>query len=296
MAVNSPPALISEIPPPPPGAAADGAPLVLFLPGLSGNNRQWDTVIGLLRAEPDRTARLAYGAAILAHPAFGGARPTVPRLGQAMAAELARGPYGDVVVVTHSVGAFTGLAMAHAAPRKVKAVVVVNGGLTSVARFIDSPVRQLLKHPSSSLTYLRLFALVGAPVPGAIKKAVARRRWASRAVVGNLVTDSALDSREQRESLLVEAGKSETVLSLWKNRHHWHELERYAAGISTEVHFLVGSSDPMTTEQDTRVMAALLPHAEVTVLKGVGHAAPLEAARTVTDAIRAALGAGAKGD
>lgn len=283
-----PPTLVNMITPSPPdGDSTDGTPLVLFLPGLSGNNRQWDTVIKLLTDSGD--AQLAYGAAILAHPALGGLRPTVVQLGRAMARELTEGPYGDVVVVTHSVGAFTGLAMAHAAPQKIRAVIVVNGGLTSVARFIDSPARQLVKHPSSSLTYLRLFALVGAPVPGAIKKAIARRRWASRAVVGNLVTDSALESQEQRESLLVEAGKSETVLSLWKNRHHWHELESYAAGITTDVHFLVGSSDPMTTEQDTRYMASLLPHAEVTVLKGVGHAAPLEAAQTVTDAIRDAL-------
>ncbi|MEW2519980.1 alpha/beta fold hydrolase [Actinacidiphila alni] len=291
--------LLTAIAATPPRESAAGRPVVVFLPGMSGNNRQWDLVIKQLLADGESDGdggsgsepapSLAYGAPVLAHQAFDGARPTVVRLGQAMAQELADRQYGPVVIVTHSVGAFTGLAIAHAAPDKVKALIIVNGGLTSVARFIDSPLRQLFKHPSSSFTYLRLFALVGAPVPGALKKAIARRRWASRAVVGNLVSDSALASQEQRESLLTEAGKSETMLALWKNRHHWHEMEGYAAEVGADVHFLVGSSDPMTTEKDTRYMASLLPHAEVTVLKGVGHAAPLEAAETVTAAIRDAL-------
>ncbi|MFC1441754.1 alpha/beta hydrolase [Streptacidiphilus sp. N1-10] len=267
--------------------STEGKPLALFLPGLSGNNRQWDSVLALMS---EKQVQLAYGAPILAHSAFDGARPGVVQLGRAMDAELrARGHDGDVVVVTHSVGAFVALAMAHEAPDVVKSLVIVNGGLTSVARFIDSPLRQLYRHPSSSWDYLRLFALVGAPVPGALKRAIASRRWSSRAVAGRFVSDAAMESAEQREALIAEAGKFETLFSLRQNRHHWHEFQAYAPEIRTPVHFIVGDRDPMTSERDTRVMAGLLPNAEVTVLRGVGHAAPLEAAQTVATAIEAAL-------
>lgn len=260
--------------------------LVLFLPGLSGNNRMWDPVVAELL---DDQFDLAYGSPILSHPAFGGARPSVVELGCAMAEQLKADGRKDVVVVTHSVGAFVAMAIANAAPEIVKSLVVVNGGLTSVARFIDSPVHQLIRHPASALAYLRLFVLVGAPMPRAIKRAIASRRWSSKAVVGNLVSESALQSREQRDALILEAGKAETVQSLWQNRHHWHEFEASAHEIRTPVHFLVGDRDPMTSEHDTRTMASLLPHARITVLKGIGHAAPLEATEQVTAAVRAAV-------
>ncbi|WP_410594291.1 alpha/beta fold hydrolase [Amycolatopsis sp. lyj-23] len=264
-----------------------GRPLVLFLPGMSGNKKQWDFV---LRRLDGVAADLAYGAPVLAHAAFGNARPTVSRLGRALAGELAAAGRDRVTVVSHSVGAFVALAVAYELPAAVRAAVLVNGGLSSVARFIDEPLRRVPGATTSRLSYLRLFALVGTPVPGPVKRAIASREWSSRLVVGRrLVSRPALASREARDSLMEEAGNLQTVAGLWQNRHYWREFERTAAEIPAKVVFLVGGQDPMTSAADTGVMADLLPHTEIRVLPGVGHAAPLEAPDAVAAAVEDAL-------
>ena len=89
-----------------------------------------------------------------------------------------------------------------------------------------------------------------------------------------------------------EAGNARTIAGLWQNRHYWREFERTAAEIPAKVLFLVGGLDPMTSVADTGVMADLLPDAEIRVLPGVGHAAPLEAPDVVAAAIEDALAAG----
>ena len=76
---------------------------------------------------------------------------------------------------------------------------------------------------------------------------------------------------------------------LWVNRHYWQEFRSYADDIRPKVLFLVGGADPLSGELDTQTMAAMLPKAEVRVLPGVGHAAPLEAPGAVVAAIREAL-------
>ncbi|WP_268747377.1 alpha/beta fold hydrolase [Amycolatopsis rifamycinica] len=266
-----------------------GRPLVLFLPGMSGNKRQWDFVIRRLDGVE---ADLAYGAPVLAHPAFGNTRPTVPQLGEALAAELTAAGRDRVTVVSHSVGAFVALVVAHELPSVVRSAVLANGGLSSVARFIDRPLRRVPGATTSRLSYLRLFVLVGTPVPPSVKRAIAGREWSSRLLVGGrLVSRPALASREARDALMEEAGNARTIAGLWQNRHYWREFERTAAEIPARVLFLVGGLDPMTSVADTGVMADLLPNAEIRLLPGVGHAAPLEAPDTVAAAIKDALAA-----
>jgi pimeloyl-ACP methyl ester carboxylesterase len=263
------------------GFPATGAAGIVFLPGLSGNYRQWDLVVPRVAGR----GSIGFAAPILAHERFAGRRPSVTELAKAIADDLARWEPQSITLVSHSVGAFVALGIAHQIPQTIRGVVAVNGGLTTVARFIDSPLRELVQHPLTSMKFLRLFALVAAPVPSAVKKAIASRRWSSRLVVGGLVSDSALDSEERRQSLIVQAGKTETLLSLRDNRHHWNEFAGYAGQVTVPVVFVLGDRDPMTTEDDTRTMAVMLPNARIEVLHGVGHAAPLEAPEQVLQAI-----------
>ncbi len=257
-------------------------PLVLFLPGLSGNVSQWDLVLPKLC---DLPVDLAYGAPILPHPAFGATRPTVTGVATAISSELRRSGRKEVMVVAHSVGSFVALGLARLAPDMVQSVILINGGLVTVAKFLDHPVREMIAEPRTCLAALRLFALVGAPAPKAVKAAIASSERSSRVVLGSLVSDAALQSPEQRHSLMDEAGGSDTLRALWNNRHHWREFESYAGQIPAKVLFLVGDQDPLSGEPESRAMAALLPNAEIRLLKGVGHAAPLETADAVADAI-----------
>jgi len=168
-------------------------------------------------------------------------------------------------------------------------VILVNGGLAGVGRFLDRPVREFAAQPLRCLAFLRLFALVSAPAPQWLKRALASRRWLTRAVLGGLVSASATRTREIRAAVLNEAGGPWVLASLWRNRHHWREFAAYAGQIRTDALFIVGDADPISAEKDADEMASMLPGATVRVLRGVGHAAPLEVPDVIADAVREAL-------
>jgi pimeloyl-ACP methyl ester carboxylesterase len=266
--------------------------LTLLLPGMSGNTRQWNAVISELA---DIRSDIAYGAPILPSPAMAPRVPTVTQVVEALADELRLRAYDHVVIVSHSVGSFVALGIAHLLPDRVNRLILVNGGLTSAAGFLDRPVREILTRPVACLTFMRLFVLVALPASERIRRAVASRRLFSQAVMGAYVSDSAIDSKEKRSALLDGGGRPDIMPSLWKNRHHWQEFVGYANDITTEAMFVVGSKDPMSTEQDTSAMAALLPSATVRLLPGIGHAAPLEAADVIATLVREAVAARDRG-
>jgi pimeloyl-ACP methyl ester carboxylesterase len=260
--------------------------LILFLTGITGNRDQWNLVFQRLRGV---AADLAFGRPVLPNGTSGEGIPDVTDIANAIAEELRSAHDGEVVIVSHSVGAFVALGIAHEIPDKVKSVILVNGGLTSIARFLDRPAREFLARPLAGLAFLHLFVLVSTPAPERLKRAIGSRKWMTRAVLGKLVSDSAMNTREVRSALLNEAGGPRVLRSLWKSRHHWRKFIAYAREIPTNVLFIVGDRDPISTEADAKSMAALLPNARTCVLKGVGHAAPLEAADTIAEVVRDAI-------
>jgi pimeloyl-ACP methyl ester carboxylesterase len=269
------------------GEYGHSSTLVLLLPGLSGNVSQWGQVIPQVK---DMPVDLAHGAPILPHPAFGHGKPTVTTLARLMAEELRGGKWKEIVIVAHSVGAFVALGVARRLPDTVKEVILINGGLTSVAKFLDKPIRELMVRPRTCLNAIRLFALVSTPTPPALREAIVKNERSSRVVLGGLVSDAVLESEEQRRALMDSPGTPEVLRALWNNRHHWNEFKAYASEIKPKVLFLAGGQDPMSRDPDTQAMAALLPNAEIRVLPGIGHAAPLETAEPVVEAIRDAVG------
>lgn len=255
--------------------------LVLFLAGLTGSKDQWDFVVGVLdTAKSD----VAYGAPIMPNQALGGARPEVVTLADRIAAQVRTRDYTSVVLAAHSVGSFVALAIARQLSA-TRAVVLVNGGLMTVAEFLDAPARTFVRRPRICLTALKLFVLAGAPAPVRLKQAIAASGRLSRLVLGGLVSGDAVDSAPKRESLIVGGGGFDVFKALWWNRHHWPEFLGYAREVEPQVRFLAGDRDPMATVADSRAMAALLPAATVAVLGGVGHAAPLESADGVARSI-----------
>lgn len=260
--------------------------LILFLSGMTGNVRQWSEVTDRLVDVP---ADLAFGTPVVPGVVFGRGVPTLAEMATAIANQLRSGPEGEVIIVSHSVGSFSALAIAHEIPAAVKSVILVNGGLASVGRFLDRPTREFAARPSRCLTYLRLFALVSAPAPQWLRRVLASRRWLTRAVLGDFVSASALQTQERRAAVLDEAGGPWVLASLWRNRHHWREFAAYAGQIRTDALFIVGDADPIGTEEDADEMAGMLPDATIRVLQGVGHAAPLEVPDVIAAAVRDAL-------
>jgi pimeloyl-ACP methyl ester carboxylesterase len=260
--------------------------LILFLSGMTGNIQQWTWVREQLQDIP---ADFAFGTPVLPSVVFGRTIPTVTQASNAIADELRSANDGDVIIVSHSVGSFSALGIAHEIPDAIKSVILVNGGLSSVGRFLNRPVREFVTRPLRCLAFLHLFALVSAPAPERLKQVIADRKWLTRAILGKLVSPSAIETRERRAALLNEAGGPPVLVSLWKNRHHWREFTAYSHKIPTDALFIIGDQDPVSTQEDANTMAALLPKARIRVLKGVGHAAPLEASSVIADVVREAL-------
>jgi pimeloyl-ACP methyl ester carboxylesterase len=259
--------------------------MILFLPGISGSNGQWASVIDSLT---DVDADFAYGSAVIANPAFGAGVPVISTVVRALAGELESSRYKSVVIVAHSVGAFVALGIARTLPKLVSGVVLTNGGLASAGRFLDGPLHELIARPRSCLMLVRLFVLVSLPTPESLRKRIAKNRRLSRALLGSFVSDSAIDDVESRTALVESSNRPDVLVGIWKNRHHWREFVSYADGIETSVVFAVGDRDPMSTVCDTEDMAGMLPDSRVVVLPGVGHAAPLEAREVIADLIRQA--------
>jgi len=264
--------------------------LLVFVPGLAGNKRQWELVLRKLDNLPvDR----AYGAPLLPHPVFRGGKVSAPELAQAYADELRREGRRNVIIVAHSVGTFVALNVASIASEIVKEVIAVNGGLMIPAKFLDHPWKTFRERPRDCLNALRLFALVGTPTLPAVKRAIANSERLSRAVFGGLVSDAALNSVERRRILAGEGGEPRAMQTLWYNRHHWQEFGRYSDEIKSRCLFLAGDRDPIAGVNDTEHMAALLQKAQVKTetMKGVGHAGPVEDPEYVSARIRESLDA-----
>ena len=260
--------------------------LVLLLPGMTGNLRQWDCVRSLLRDAP---ADLAFGTPALPGPVFGEVIPTVTDAARAISAELRTAQDDKVIIVSHSVGSFSALAVAHEIPSAVKSVILVNGGLAGVGRFLDRPAGEFISHPLRCVGFLLLFIVVSAPAPAWLKRIMTGQKWLLRVLLGWLASGSAVETPEKRAALVNEAGGPWILRSLWENRHYWRKFEAYSHEITPEVLFVIGDGDPISTERDAEAMAADLPHAKIRVVKGVKHAAPLEAPEEIADIVRHAI-------
>jgi pimeloyl-ACP methyl ester carboxylesterase len=272
--------LVTELQPP-----TGGAPLLVFLPGVSPDPEQWDLV---LRPFAGTSVGLATGPAVLPHPRFEGRVPLMAELVAAVCDELAECDV-PILLVAHSVGSFVAFGIARELGDRLVGAVVINGGLATVGRFIDRPWAELRRHPRTCLTALRLFALVGAPASAPMKNAMARSETAMRLVVGNLISGRTLRSAENRRMLSRLAGSPASLRALWRNRHHWQTFVREAADVSTTVLFVVGADDPIAGCEDTADVAGFLPHTSKVCLPTVGHAAPVEAPDEVVGSIRAFL-------
>jgi pimeloyl-ACP methyl ester carboxylesterase len=260
--------------------------LVLFLSGISGSRTQWGLVERLIGTDQ---AQIGYAAPILPNQAFRGAKPTIGLLSRLIAESVDERNYSSVILVAHSVGTFVASAVANRLGKKIAAAIFVNGGLTTVAEFLDRPFRTFVRDPRTCLTALRLFALVGSPAPESLKQSVIRSERSSRALFGNLVSSETLGSAERRRSLMSDSGSAAIPKTLWINRHHWQEFLDTAPSVTADVVFLIGDQDPMSSEADARVMASRMPHARIEVLHGIGHAAPVETAEAVAAAVQEAL-------
>lgn len=267
---------------------APGADLtVVFCHGYLLSLESWTCQREALRGMVDQPARLVFWD----HRGHGdsgwraGSDVSLDRLGRDLYAVLrAVVPGGRIVLVGHSMGAMTILALAAAHPElfaaRVAGVVLCGGSagdLASVTAGIPRPMARLVHRAIPlALGALRLQpALVDT-----LRRALAGPSMAltGRFLVGGPEpeTISALVTR------LISRTPVEVIGRLWPALVGYDGRDGLAALTGIPVRVVVGSRDRITPVEHSALIAAAVPDAELTVLPGAGHLAILESPEEIS--------------
>ena len=144
-----------------PNNSGGGFPLVLLIPGLGGSRDQWAFVAPRLESEG---IRVAYGPKVSSDRSdsgYGGIAHTA----RLLCDDLRAHSVSAVHLVAHSVGTFVAIEMASQDPDLVTGMTLVNGGLTTIGRFLERPLTTTIRHPLASTFAMYLFGLVSVPLP-----------------------------------------------------------------------------------------------------------------------------------
>jgi pimeloyl-ACP methyl ester carboxylesterase len=244
---------------------------VVFLPGLMCTSRLWAHVMGAL---VDRSAAAASRQALFL-PAGGSEGAPVfsanPHYSDSLAttatALLASLPPGRVSVVGHSLGGYLAMEMLRqAAPGRIGRLALV-----STQPRADSPAIQQRRR--DLMTKVRLSGPLAALSPPAVLLGEAQRgdgtMWS---VVQGMAND-------------VGAGGFASGCTAAMTRADSRDTLAALAADATPVLLLVGAEDAITPVAATKDMGRLIAHAELAVVEGCGHMAPLERPEPVTSAL-----------
>jgi pimeloyl-ACP methyl ester carboxylesterase len=203
---------------------------------------------------------------------------TIDQLGRDLDAVLrAAGPGGPVVLVGHSMGAMTIMALAEQQPElfasRVAGVALL---CTSAGDLASMRLARPFLAPSSPV--VALGALAAARRPGLVEWGRRISADATRPLIRTFGFGTARPAGELVD--LVErmiAGTSVQAMTDFLRTLGEHDRFRALAGLRL-CHVLVlgGDADRLTPYQHTEALAAELPDAELVRVPGAGHLAPLE--------------------
>lgn len=265
----------------------DAAVTVIFVHGYALDYRSWNRLAKPLletAEEPIQVVRFdqrGHGRSSRATPATA----TLEQLGDDLAALVRYVAQGKVVLVGHSMGAMTMLALVDRHPdlladRTVAGLVLLAAGGNTVAPEARAATGMAIE-PSASR------------IPAVITKVM----WDLEAVLGSSVVD-ALTGRAHkamvtamRWSLFGDNPRSDDVLLTWRMIHkHWPKtmalfrtaLDAYVAGAKLlvpdglDVVGIAGERDRLVPVEHMRLLLDSVPGAVTVVLPAAGHMIPLE--------------------
>ena len=243
-------------------AAGSGRP-VLFLHGLGGSARYWESTLLALAGELRGVA--------LDLPGFGSsdrlpAPYSLDGAADALAGACAVLRLEDITVVGHSFGA--GVAIRLAARHPALASALVLAGPTGLAPLPARERRQLLVATAlyPALARIPLRWEVPAARSGIARRALWRYLFARPEDVTPGVAEMLL--RGSREARQLRSAARSALDEL---------VTRDAAGLSIPVGAIWGTSDLISGPAERRALVAAVPHARVREIEGVGHVPLLEA-------------------
>ena len=216
---------------------------------------------------------------------------TIEQLGQDLLSVLdAVAPEGPVVLVGHSMGGMSVMALADAHPELFGPRVV---GVALVSTSTGRLAELTLGLPTAVLPVTR--RVLPLLTRGAIKRPrhFERGRRVSTDLAFLFTRYASFGSREVSPSVveMVERMVAEVpveVLAEFYDTFTTHDkLSALEVLRGVEALVLVGSKDLVTPEDHSRAMAAVLPDAHLVVVEGAGHMVPLECGPLVTLHLRA---------
>ncbi|MEE1940572.1 alpha/beta hydrolase [Streptomyces sp. TRM 70361] len=290
----------------PDGGAAPGTPTVVFSHGYCLAQDVWHFQRAALRgleptASPDAPRPPALRAVYWDQRGHGrsgrgraGETVTIDRLGHDLKAVLdAAVPAGPVVLVGHSMGGMTVMALAALYPEyvagRVAAVVLLGtsaGGLTEVTYGLPAAGARALKRLAPGV--LRTLATRA--------DLVERGRKATADLFTGLIKRYSFGTRDVDPGVarfaerLIESVPVDVVADFYPA---FAEHDKTAAlavfGAGRPALILTGDRDLLTPREHSEVMAEALPHAELVVVEGAGHLVMLERPELVNDRLAGLL-------
>ena len=227
------------------------------------------------------------------HGRSGRSRPehaTIDQLGRDLSAVLeATAPRGPVVLVGHSMGGMTIMALADQRPELFGTRVV---GVALVATSAGRLTEVTLGLPALAMPVTRRVLPYVTRGMRAQPRAVERGRRLGTDLAFLVARRTAFGSGDVPPSVVefVEAMTArcpvDVIGEFYDTFTDHDKLAALDVLRDVEVLLLVGSRDVVTPEDHTRAMAQVVPHADLAVVEGAGHMVGLEQPDVVTERLR----------
>lgn len=245
---------------------------VVFLPGLTCNERLWHHVVGALVDQPRATAashqtQCLPPSSSVGAPVFSADSHHTSCLDDTAAALLESLPHGPLSVVGHSLGGYLAMAMLRkASPGRIDRLALI-----STQPRADTPAIQLRRRDLMAKVR-RSGPLAGISPSSVLLGKVQRDDVALWSVMENMASEVGVE-------------RFVCGCTAAMNRVDSRNTLRAIIAETTPVLLIVGAEDAITPVATTREMSSLIPHAKVTVLPDCGHMAPLERPDDVSSAL-----------
>jgi pimeloyl-ACP methyl ester carboxylesterase len=203
-------------------------------------------------------------------------RVSLERIADVVAETVIALGLGEVVVVGHSFSGPVAIRFAARHPDLAAGVVLVGGGVFQFSALLG--MRRLgwyLRHRPRSTCAIG-FEVLGArlPLPGAVRRAIARSRWLRRATLWPYVSDPRAQPVDDARLLLDGVGAS-GVLQVVRAVGGSDPLAMIDQ-VHCPVMSVAGERDLIVPIADTEELAMRVPDARTVVLPGCGHMVMLE--------------------
>ena len=176
-------------------------------------------------------------------------------------------------LIGHSLGTLIGIEIAAFDQQRIRTLTLAGGPAVSVLSIFQRPARTALRHPSVALNVLGDMVTAGLPIPGWLRRMVAKWPWLRQLAFGSYVVRPRALSPDLAEELMKGVGAPGYFhIPLKARGYHPAPFE----AVRCPVLLVNGSEDAFVPHADVRTFLARMPHAVSHVIHGAGHLVTVE--------------------